>query len=79
MEKELDVSVIIPAYNAAGCIGTAINSVQQQTGMNWELIIVENGSTDDTYEKCLEYAKQDARIQVLQSDKGVSNARNRGI
>lgn len=79
MEKELDVSVIIPAYNAVGCIETAINSVQQQEGMNWELIIVENGSTDDTYEKCLEQAKQDARIQVLQSEKGVSNARNKGI
>lgn len=79
MEKELDVSVIIPAYNASGCIEKAVKSVQQQTGMSWELIIVENGSTDDTYEKCLCYHEQDKRIYVLQSEKGVSNARNKGL
>ena len=79
MGNGLDVSVIIPAYNAVGCIEKAVKSVQQQTRMSWELIIVENGSTDGTYEKCLSYQEVDSRIHVLQSEKGVSKARNKGL
>ena len=76
---DTDVSVIIPAYNASQYIGRAVESVKKQTGLTWEIIIVENGSTDDTYDKCLEYANADDRIKVMQSNKGVSNARNKGL
>lgn len=76
---DIDVSVIIPAYNASRYIGRAVESVKKQTGLTWEIIIVENGSTDDTYDKCMSYAIKDERIHVMQSDKGVSNARNKGI
>lgn len=76
---DTDVSVIIPAYNASRYIGRAVESVKKQTGLTWEIIIVENGSTDDTYDKCLEYANADDRIKVMQSNKGVSNARNKGL
>ncbi len=76
---DIDVSVIIPAYNASQYIGRAVESVKKQTGLTWKIIIVENGSTDDTYDKCLEYANADDRIKVMQSNKGVSNARNKGL
>ncbi len=49
--SNVDVSVIIPAYNAIKYIGRAIESIQIQSGLSWELIVVENGSTDDTYNK----------------------------
>lgn len=77
--SNVDVSVIIPAYNAIKYIGRAIESIQIQSGLSWELIVVENGSTDDTYNKCLSYAHKDNRVKVIQSEKGVSNARNKGL
>ena len=78
--SNVDVSVIIPAYNAIKYIGRAIESIQIQSGLSWELIVVENGSTDDTYNKCLSYADKDNRIQVIHKENaGVSAARNTGI
>ena len=47
--KQTDISVIIPAHNASDYIERAIKSIITQTDMSWEIIIVENGSTDDTY------------------------------
>lgn len=71
-------SVIIPAYNAGDFIDRAIKSIQSQTLNDWELIIVENGSTDDTSSIC-ETFLNDNRIKILHSEKGVSIARNTGI
>ena len=47
--------------------------------MSWEIIIVENGSTDDTYIKSMKYAEKYSNINVFQSEKGVSKARNYGL
>ena len=77
--NNVDVSVIIPAHNAADYIDRAVESVRCQTGLDWEIIIVENGSMDDTYDRCLKYVNKDNRIKVIQSEKGVSNARNKGL
>lgn len=77
--NNIDVSVIIPAHNAADYIDRAVESVRCQSELDWEIIIVENGSTDDTYDKCLKYVDEDSRIKVIQSEKGVSNARNKGL
>lgn len=71
-------SIIIPAYNAEKFIYGAIQSVQEQTVNDWELIIVENGSTDNTTTVC-EGFLNDKRIKLLHSEKGVSSARNMGI
>lgn len=71
-------SIIMPAYNAEKYIKFAIESVIKQNYKNWELIIVENGSTDNTTEKCKQYL-YDERISLYHSAKGVSRARNYGI
>ncbi|SMC40311.1 Glycosyl transferase family 2 [Oscillospiraceae bacterium] len=70
-------SIIIPAYNAARFIDRAIESVKTQDCTSWEIIIVENGSTDNTYEIACSLSNE--KIRVFQSEKGVSNARNLGI
>ncbi|QLE43820.1 glycosyltransferase family 2 protein [Nostoc sp. C052] len=74
------VSAIIPAYNAAKFLPAAIASVQQQTYMNWELLIINDGSTDDTVEIVREHQKKSDRIHLInQTNQGVSAARNQGI
>lgn len=74
------VTVIMPAYNASRFIIGAIESVCKQTHRNLELIVVDDGSTDDT-RACVELAmREDSRITLLQSEnRGVSHARNLGI
>lgn len=79
-EKPL-VSVIMPAYNAANTISESIESVLSQTYSNWELIIVDDGSLDQTKPISEQYAIKDSRIKVLPLSKngGLPNARNQGI
>ena len=71
-------SIIIPAYNAEKFIHLAVKSVQKQSVDDWELIIVENGSKDDTTAVCEKFLN-DRRVSLLHSKKGVSAARNIGI
>jgi len=73
------VSVIMPAYNAEKYIGSAIESILNQTYVNWELIIVEDCSTDHTLNVIKSY--WDSRIMLLQneSNRGISYATNRGL
>lgn len=74
------VSIIIPIYNSSKYIDKCINSVLEQTYSNIQLILVDDFSTDDSFQKCNNYAKGDNRITVLQNDKnGVSAARNTGL
>jgi len=71
------VSVIIPAYNRAGCLREAVDSVLAQEFRGFELIVVDDGSTDATPQLLREY---DGSIRVLrQENRGVSAARNAGI
>ncbi len=74
------VSVIVPTYNRAYCVGRAIDSVRGQTHSNWELILVDDGSTDNTAELIASQYGGDQRIRYIhQSNAGVSAARNTGI
>lgn len=75
------VSVVMPAYNAEKYIGQAIESVQKQTYTNWELIVVDDCSTDNTYEIVKEYSQKDFRIKLLKNQKnqGVSYTRKNGV
>lgn len=75
------VSVIMPAYNAARFIGDAIRSVQAQTITDWELLVLDDGSTDDTCAIVKSMAEQDERIRLLPNGEnmGVARTRNRGF
>lgn len=74
-----EISVVIPAYNASAYIADAIKSVQEQTFTQWQLIVVDDGSTDNTSEIIKGYLS-DSRIKLIkQENKGVSAARNAGI
>lgn len=74
------VSVIMPAYNLEKYILESIQSVQRQTYSNWELIIVNDGSTDKTAEKVKSVAEADGRIMIIsQTNAGAAAARNAGL
>jgi glycosyltransferase involved in cell wall biosynthesis len=74
------VSIIIPAYNAATTIAASVQSIQNQTFKDWELSIIDDGSTDNTLECIQLLAEGDAKIQVIShTNKGVSATRNLGI
>lgn len=74
------VSVIIPCYNQESYLKDAILSIVRQSYQNWEIIIVNDGSTDNSAEVAKELAATDPRIlYISQDNQGVSAARNKGI
>jgi len=79
MEKEI-VSIIVPCYNQAQYLSEAIESVLVQTYTNWECIIINDGSTDNTEVEALKWSKLDDRVKYLKKNNGgLSSARNYGI
>lgn len=74
------ISVIVPIYNTANYLDRCVESLVGQTYKYVEIILVDDGSKDDSLQICEKWAQQDGRIQVItQSNKGVSSARNTGI
>jgi len=74
------VSIIMPAYNVENYIGKSIESIIGQEYNNWELIVVNDGSTDNTCDVVQAFTRTDSRIKLYNQDnRGVSVARNRGI
>ena len=74
------VSIITPCYNASRFISQTIDSVLTQTFTDWEMIIVDDGSKDDSSDIVEKYVKKDSRIRLIQQPNGGSaNARNHGI
>ncbi len=74
------ISIIVPVYNAINYLPQCIDSIICQSYIDWELILVDDGSKDQSGKICDEYTKQDNRIKVIhQSNNGVSSARNAGI
>jgi glycosyltransferase involved in cell wall biosynthesis len=74
------VSLITPVYNASSFIDNCIESILNQTYINWELILVDDGSQDDSLKKCRFYSAKDSRIKVFsKTNGGPSSARNIGI
>ena len=59
------VSIIIPVYNAANSLVRCVHSVMEQTYNNIEIVLVDDGSTDDSNKICCELAKGDPRIKVI--------------
>ena len=74
------VSIIIPVYNASQFLKSSLKSILNQTYSDYEVICVDDGSTDNSLDICREYEKKDNRIHVFsQLNSGVSAARNKGI
>ena len=74
------ISVIIPVYNVENYIGRCLDSILAQTHSNFDIILINDGSTDNSGRICDEYAKKDSRINVLhQHNQGVAVARNVGL
>lgn len=76
----MKISIVIPVYNCEKLIAQCIKSIQRQTYTNWELIVVDDQSTDDSYKVVQGYAQEDKRIRVIQQkNQGSGSARNNGI
>lgn len=74
------VSVIVPAYNSEETIERCLDSILKQTYSNFEIIVINDGSTDRTEEICQRYAKVNKNVRIYtQKNQGVSSARNLGI
>ncbi|MGC8862355.1 MAG: glycosyltransferase family 2 protein, partial [Armatimonadota bacterium] len=74
------VSVVVPCYNRGTLIRGTIDSVMRQTIQDWECIIVNDGSTDDTEEVIRDLAAADSRIKCIsQTNRGPAGARNRAL
>ncbi|WP_293305011.1 glycosyltransferase family 2 protein [Pedobacter sp. UBA5917] len=80
MDNTIKISVIIPCFNQAHFLDDNINSLLKQDYSNWECIIVNDGSTDDTDEKSLAWQQKDNRIKYVSKENGgLSSARNSGL
>ena len=74
------ISVVVPVYNSAMYLDKCIQSILKQSYPNWELILVDDGSTDESGSICEKYAREYANIKCIhQENCGVSIARNTGI
>lgn len=74
------ISVIVPVYNVELYIDECVQSILNQTYRSLEVILIDDGSTDTSDEKCEKYIQQDDRVRVIhQGNRGLSAARNAGI
>lgn len=80
-KNEALVSIVMPAYNCEKYVVEAINSILAQTYRNWELLVLDDGSKDNTLRIIEDFSQNDSRIKALPNGKnmGVSATRNRGI
>lgn len=80
MRQIPDVSVIVPCYKQAEFLDECISSVLEQTFQNWECIIIDDGSPDNTYETAKKWTEKDTRIKYYKKNNGgLCSARNYGI
>ncbi|MBQ8726180.1 MAG: glycosyltransferase family 2 protein [Clostridia bacterium] len=74
------LSIIIPVYNAEDFLYKSVDAVINQTFQDWELILVNDGSRDESLKKCQEYAEKESRIKIIdKQNEGAGPARNAGI
>lgn len=75
-----EICIIVPVYNRKDTIRRCVSSIVSQTFSDWTLLLVDDGSSDDSGKICEEYASADHRIRVLhKANGGVSSARNSGL
>ena len=74
------ISVIVPVYNVEKYLGQCIDSILKQSFQNFELLLIDDGSPDESGKICDEYAAKDGRVRVFHKENGgVSSARNVGL
>lgn len=74
------VSIVMPVFNAAKFLDISVKSVLWQSACDWELILVDDGSSDDSVQICRRYVQKDVRIRMIaQTNRGPSAARNAGV
>tara|TARA_R110002012_G_scaffold64308_3_gene169067 strand:- start:29789 stop:30871 length:1083 start_codon:yes stop_codon:yes gene_type:complete len=79
-QKSPFVSIIVPSYNVEDYIDNGLESIINQSYGNWECIVINDGSIDDTEQKIKEWTKKDERFKLIsQKNKGLSGARNTGL
>lgn len=79
MNKDL-FTVVIPTFNRGYIVGNAIESVQKQTYRNLEILVIDDGSTDNTRDVVKKYVREDCRVRYYyQDNKGQCSARNNGL
>ena len=80
MDQTVLISIIVPVYKVEAYIRRCVDSILEQTYQNLEIILVDDGSPDNSGQICDEYAKADSRVRVIhKSNGGLSDARNAGI
>lgn len=79
-KKKPEISIIVPVYNSENYLYKCINSIISQDFKNFELILINDGSTDNSGQICDKYAQQDSRIKVIhKKNNGQASARNIGL
>lgn len=80
MELENKISIVVPIYNTAEFLERCLDSILVQTYKNFEVLMINDGSTDSSREICEKYCKFDSRFRLInQENSGLSESRNRGI
>ncbi len=80
MTNKISISVIVPVYNVEKYLNQCVDSILGQTFRNFELILVDDGSTDNSLKICKQYAKQDKRVKVIHQANGrQTKARKAGL
>lgn len=77
---KLKISIIVPVYNSEATLGRCIQRIVEQSYLNWELILIDDGSIDHSRAICEEACRKDMRIKAIYKENGgVSSARNAGL
>lgn len=80
MNKQPLISLIVPVYNVSKYLDRCLTSIVEQSYKNIEILLIDDGSTDDSGTKCDEWSKKDSRIKVIHKlNGGLSSARNVGL
>ncbi|GET12936.1 hypothetical protein SN811_14360 [Ligilactobacillus agilis] len=78
--RSVKISIIVPVYNVEGYLPACLESILAQTFSDFEVILINDGSTDRSAKICREFAQKDERIRlVTQENKGQALTRNRGL